>query len=222
MLQLPELPALPSNARYVHHENRCYDWGTIGWLLQSGQVDTSPYTYFIFMNSSVRGPFLAPYSRKLVRWQHLLTHKLNDRVKLVGPTISCEGSPYQGNVGAEWRTNPHVQSYVVATDQVGLQVWLQDENVFKCWDSMWDVIWHGELGSSLAMLNAGYDLDCFMTRYQGVNWLDKKVWECNQRCDDGGKRGKDWDICGKLVMLVVLLIHGCSIHSFEKSTTWKL
>lgn len=39
--------------------------------------------------------------------------------------------------------------------QVGLDVWLRDGNVFKCWRSMWDVIWHGELGSSLALLNAG-------------------------------------------------------------------
>jgi len=39
--------------------------------------------------------------------------------------------------------------------QVGFKVWQADENVFKCWESMWDVIWHGELGSSLAMLNAG-------------------------------------------------------------------
>ena len=36
----------------------------------------------------------------------------------VGPTISCEGSPYKGNAKGEWRANPHVQSYVLATDQV--------------------------------------------------------------------------------------------------------
>lgn len=39
--------------------------------------------------------------------------------------------------------------------QVGLDVWVRDGNVFTCWTSMWDVIWHGELGSSLALLNAG-------------------------------------------------------------------
>ena len=38
------------------------------------------------------------------------------------------------------------QSYVLATDRRGLDVWLADGNVFACWDSMWDVIWHGELG----------------------------------------------------------------------------
>lgn len=133
--------------------------------------------------------------------------------------------------------------------QVGLDVWLRDGNVFKCWNSMWDVIWHGELGSSLALLNAGvvavgmlpaavelsacrqalhvgmlalrqehvlqprtaagrlgrasrqpcarplaplrcrapppppgFNLDSFMMRYQGVDWLDQANWDCNKRC----------------------------------------
>ncbi len=37
------LPALPANARYVYHPNECYDWGTVGWLLQSGLVQPSKY-----------------------------------------------------------------------------------------------------------------------------------------------------------------------------------
>ena len=53
-----------------------------------------------------------------VRWQDLLISRITNDVKLVGPTISCEGSPKEGNVNGEWRTNPHVQSYVVATDRV--------------------------------------------------------------------------------------------------------
>ena len=52
------------------------------------------------------------------RWHELITSRITDTVKLVGPTISCEGSPKDGNVNGEWRTNPHVQSYVLATDQV--------------------------------------------------------------------------------------------------------
>lgn len=54
-----------------------------------------------------------------VRWQDLLISRLSDKIKLVGPTISCEGSPKDGDVHSEWRINPHVQSYVVATDKVG-------------------------------------------------------------------------------------------------------
>lgn len=42
-LQLPPLPTLPLNARYLRHPNRCYDWGTIGWVLSSKQVDIKLY-----------------------------------------------------------------------------------------------------------------------------------------------------------------------------------
>ena len=55
------LPALPHNARYVFHENRCYDWGTFGWAINEGQVDAAKYRAFVFINSSVRGPFLPAY-----------------------------------------------------------------------------------------------------------------------------------------------------------------
>jgi hypothetical protein len=43
---------------------------------------------------------------------------------MVGPTISCEGSPFKGNVSAPWRRTPHVQSYALAMDRVALQVGL--------------------------------------------------------------------------------------------------
>lgn len=55
------LPHLPRNAQYVFHENKCYDWGTAGWVIAEGKVDSSLYKSIIFINSSVRGPFLPPY-----------------------------------------------------------------------------------------------------------------------------------------------------------------
>lgn len=55
------LPEMPPNVRFVNHSNECYDWGTMGWLLSSKLVNPALYQYFIFMNSSVRGPFIPPY-----------------------------------------------------------------------------------------------------------------------------------------------------------------
>ncbi len=48
---------------------RCYDWGALGWLLASGRVDTSKYKFFMFLNSSIRGPFL-PASWPVWPWPH--------------------------------------------------------------------------------------------------------------------------------------------------------
>ena len=51
-------------------------------------------------------------------WSKVFTDKLSQDVKLVGSTISCEGSHAGGDPNRELRQNPHVQSYAVATDQV--------------------------------------------------------------------------------------------------------
>ena len=175
---LPSLPQLPSNAWYEFHDNVCFDYGTIGWLMRSSRVDTSKYKFFIMMNSSSRGPFMPAYQNTLA-WSRIFTDKLNDEVKLVGSTISCEGAPLDGNVENHWRQNPHVQSYVLATDQIGLEVLQRDGQVFACYENLHDTIYYAELGSSLAVLKAGYNIDSLMKRYQGVDWRDKSNWRCN-------------------------------------------
>jgi translation initiation factor eIF-2B subunit epsilon len=68
------------------------------------------------------------------------TARINGDVKLVGSTISCEGSPLHGKRHGRWRRNPHVQSYAVATDQVGLQWVCQDLGIPAA------LPWHGVLG----------------------------------------------------------------------------
>lgn len=159
------------------------------------------------------------------------TSRLTDSVRLVGSTISCEGSPLHGQRKGEWRRNPHVQSYAVATDavrragpagsccssgavtaalsaatltlpttlpppaagaarccccvrlaaQAGLQLLIADAAVFGCHKDRWDTIFYSELGSSKAILDAGFNIDCLMLRYQGVDWRDRANWNCNGR-----------------------------------------
>ncbi len=57
-----------------------------------------------------------------------------------------------------------------------------DGKVFSCYVNMWDTIFYSELGSSLAILRGGYNLDSFMVRYQNVDWTNEANWECNSRC----------------------------------------
>ena len=110
------LPLLPPNAHYIQHENECYDFGTFGWFLSQNITNTTLYKYFIFMNSSVRGPFFPPYfPDDLMWWFTIFTRRLTDEVKLVGSTISCQ-------------INPHVQSYVLVTDRVGFRLLTSCEN----------------------------------------------------------------------------------------------
>ena len=67
-------------------------------------------------------------------------------------------------------------------DQVGMKVLLDKTSVFQCHKGRWDAIFFSELGSSWAILTAGYNLDSLMLRYQGVDWRNKDNWNCNARC----------------------------------------
>lgn len=102
--------------------------------------------------------------QKNLPWHRLLTQRLTSDIKLVGPVISCEGSPFQGNVSDHWRTNPHVQSYVLAMDQEALQILKKDNTVLNCYNDRWDAVYFGELGSSLAVLKAGKNIDSLISK----------------------------------------------------------
>ena len=71
-----------------------------------------------------------------MHWTQPFISRLSSDIKLVGPTISCEGSPLDGDMRGQWRRNPHVQSYVVATDRVRPQA-------HGCCCSMWHVCGEG-------------------------------------------------------------------------------
>ena len=54
--------------------------------------------------------------------------------------------------------------------------------MFACYDSMWDTIYHSEVGASKAVLDAGYTLDSLMLRYKNVDWRNQSNWGCNGEC----------------------------------------
>lgn len=89
-----------------------------------------------------------------------MTSKLVGDVKMVGPTINCEGTASLDN--GEQRSNPHVQSFAIATDAVGMKLLVDDGKVFACYDAFQETIYHSELGASAVILEAGYNLDSFM------------------------------------------------------------
>jgi len=65
--------------------------------------------------------------------------------------------------------------------QIGLNAMWEEGTVFQCYTNMWDVIYYSELGSTWAVLSAGYGIDSLMLRYQGVDWTDLDTWDCNAR-----------------------------------------
>jgi len=159
-----KLPTLPSNAHYVQHENKCFDIGTIGWFLSIGMIDKNRYKYFIFLNSSVRGPFVVSYYDSSV-WYTIFTRRLNDHIKLVGCTINCQIAP-------------HVQSYLWALSLETLDFLLKNNTVFTCHGSMVGTISKAEIGASQMLLDSGYGIDSLMRKYQGMDFRYNRSTNC--------------------------------------------
>lgn len=88
------LPDLPANAEYLSIRG-CFELGHVGKVLfgqSKVQIDLSQYKYFVWLDSTVRGPFLPSYLTKMSQapfWHTLLTSRLTSSVKLVGSTIDC-------------------------------------------------------------------------------------------------------------------------------------
>lgn len=153
-----------ANVRIVQRANRCYDGGAIGEVLRAHPELGRLYKYFVLMNSSVRGPFLPRYYQSRP-WTRAFTDLLSDEVKLVGTTISCEISV-------------HIQSMVLATDRVGLGA-IAAAGALGCPDSPHAAVLMYELASSAAILDAGHNIGCLLTRYRGIDWRAHRGARCN-------------------------------------------
>ncbi len=176
----PRLPKLPPNAAYLRTERCTGTWGAIDAVARA--LPVAAHEYFLVVDSSVRGPFLPPYVGPLgLHWTEAFTHKLTGRVKLVGSAISCEGAPRRGDAAGEWRGSPYVLPYAWATDRAGWALLAAEPGVFRCHASPWDARFSSDAGASLAVLRAGFGLDCLLARYQGVDWSQPAAWGCNAR-----------------------------------------
>ncbi len=160
-----QLPSLPSNAHYIQHENKCFDIGTVGWFLFSGVIDITKYKYFIFLNSSVRGPYIVSYYDNIV-WYTIFTNRLNDDIKLVGCTINCESFP-------------HVQSYLWVLDFKGLDLLIRNNTVFMCHKSLGDTIVNAEIFASRIIIESGLGINSLMKKYQNTDFRLDENKNCN-------------------------------------------
>jgi hypothetical protein len=110
-----------SNIQIIKRPNTCYDLGAYGEvLLANDSALYRSHQRFILINASLRGPFIPFWSREC--WSDAYLRQLDEldhmgrQVKLVGMTFNCWSMSEPGH--------RHVQSMLLATDQVGMGIWL--------------------------------------------------------------------------------------------------
>lgn len=65
--------------------------------------------------------------------------------------------------------------------QTGLDLMEKEASVFQCHNETKRVQTYGIMGASRAIFRAGFSIDSFMMRYQGLDWTNQTNWDCNGR-----------------------------------------
>ena len=151
-VHIPQQP----NISVYNTVNKGYDFAAYTYSIEHTK---KPYDYYVFLNDTVRGPFVPRYVPKSC-WYSLFTQLINENTKLVGASINRQ----------EYNNTPkHVQSMCFATDFKGIQL-LQNKHIFdierniEVFDTFGKVeyIMQFEVGMSKVFLEAGYSIDSLM------------------------------------------------------------
>ena len=155
------------NLKIKYRDNVSFDFGAYSEIILN--EDMSNYNYFIFLNDSVRGPYLFDWFPKNYNWTDLFIQKLSDNVKLVGTTINY----YKGN--------PHINSQLFCTDVDGLNLLIKEgiisEKLIKK-----KPVYSKELKMSKIMLDNNYNIACMLEVYKN---LDFRKFRGEKYKDDG-------------------------------------
>lgn len=125
------VPAHLTNVKVVKRDNTCYDMGAFGEVLTTDRLWTQ-YKRFITLNASLRGPFLPIWSNEC--WTDAILNKVTEKNKVSGVHVQYLHLhvwisvliTFAQLVGLTYNClpSPHVQSMLLATDQIGMQILL--------------------------------------------------------------------------------------------------
>ena len=150
---------VPPYVKKILRDNIGFDFG--GW--SHGLLHENAYTHydrFIFVNSSVMGPFLTDKNKK---WTDIYLDELKDNIKLFGSTINTCNDPLHKS---------HIQSYIFAMDRTTLEYLIQCEifSLSNLAKNMNEAIWNKEVLMSRKIIEKGWNIGSHMKQYKGIDF----------------------------------------------------
>ena len=149
---------------------------TLEWLSDKSPESLRAVKYFVFVGSSVQGPFLPTYFSHNTHWTQAFTGMLNAHVKLVAPSLVCLPPSDEAGPGA------HLDTYVFAMDIVGLGV-ARRSGALNIHRDNKRVLLKNHYGLTSAVFEAGYKVTTLLYKYgDNIDWQDPANWKCNDWC----------------------------------------
>jgi hypothetical protein len=162
---------LPNYVAYLNRPNKGYDFAAWSHGLFYNDIYKN-YHHFIFVNSSVMGPYL-PTGFEGYWTDIYINGLLQDNVKLFGSTINCQ---FFLRNDIELKNHPilysHIQSYIFSMRKETLEYLIKQEifSKFNHSDVFLKTIENKELGMSRKIIENGWNIGCLMDRYAGVDF----------------------------------------------------
>jgi len=153
-----------------HRQNVGFDFGAWSECIR---YLTQPYDYYIFMNSSVRGPFYQnKNSAQHKSWldTYLLLFNTED-VKLVGSSINIYFNNRLKSIYGYDGPYTHVQSMFFILHKDGF-FYLRNKGFFEPQDLLNkdEIIIHKEIKMSQLILQNHWNLNCILSKYQNKDY----------------------------------------------------
>lgn len=154
---------VPSRFIHIKHENKGFDFGAWSVGLLKHQIVKQDFDNFIFVNTSVFGP----YSVETDWVEHFISLLRQNNVHLSGCTIN--------NSTVLYGKHPHVQSYVFAATREAVEYLIRKEifSLSNMANSKDEAIYDKEILMSRFILENNWNIACFMEPFIGVDWLQK-------------------------------------------------
>ena len=164
----------PDYVKIIYRKNEGYDFGGWSYGLITNNLYKN-YENFIFVNSSVIGPFLKPENNS--KWTDIFINGLTNDIKIFGSSINtcCDCSFVTD------RFNPasHVQSYLFSMN-IDTVDFLINKGIFSITNYISDkthVILFKEVYMSHLILKEGWNIGCLLKCYKDYDFkdLNKKI-----------------------------------------------
>ena len=162
-----ELPNL-TNVQYTYIENKNNDFGAV--VEFSRDKRSLSFDAYIFINSSVRGPFMPSYCSS--NWHEIFTSRLSNNIAMVGSSINLlpEGSLISNYFKERFSFDPpyiHVQTTAYALSSAGYCLSLK-EKFFDVNETLKknDVISRYEILLSQILLNNNFSIASILPTHE--------------------------------------------------------
>ena len=158
---------VPSYVHYMNRENVGYDFGAWSDAVLDHDL-VNKYDHFIFLNSSVSGPYTTE------KWTDFFLKGLQGNIKLYGCTINAMAYPNANPKNKDPLYRSHVQSYLFCMDKKTLSFLIEKGIFSKTYvRGFRHAVIYKELLMSRYIIEKGWNIGSILPYYQGVDFTFK-------------------------------------------------